>query len=82
MAKGIRNSLIEKMGEKPSKPLSVRCCICKLGRRHPEMGPEGPCQQELLEKTFVKRGMALKISGAVGLGDVHRDICWMQERVK
>lgn len=56
MSKGIRNSLIEEMGEKPSKPLSVRCCMCRHARRHPEMGPEGPCQQELLEKTFVKRG--------------------------
>lgn len=52
MSKGIGNSLIGEMGEKPSKPLSVRCCMCRLARRH----PEGPCQQELLEKTFIKRG--------------------------
>lgn len=66
VAKGTRNSLIEKLKEKPSKTLSVRCYIYKPGHRHPQMGPEGPCQQELLEKVFVKRGWGVPLGTSAG----------------
>lgn len=74
MAKGIRNSFIEETGEKPSKPLPVRCfkwvlkALAKRSswKRHLSKG---------------EKGIALRISGALGLGDIHRDI-WMEERVK
>lgn len=66
VAKGTRNSRMEKMKEKPSKTVSVRCCICKLGHRHPEMGPEGPCQHELLEETFVKWGWGMSLGTCAG----------------
>lgn len=42
--------------------------------------PTGTAGEDIYQKG--KRGMALRISGAVGLGDVHRDICWMQGCVK
>lgn len=68
VARATRNSLIEKIKEKPSKTLSVRCCICKLAHKHPEMGPWRPLPTGAAGEDFCQKRMR----------DVLRDICWMQ----